>query len=57
MDHGKTGIRKHVIWQAFRGEILRARVILPFKSLMPYPEFCMLSSERRASLRVALPCL
>lgn len=51
MDHERTGIR-----QALVREMLWAGVILPFKSLVQYPAApCMLSSESRASPRVALP--
>lgn len=50
MDQERAGIR-----QALVREMLWARVILLFKSLMQYPAaLYMMSSESRASLRVAL---
>lgn len=51
MDHERSGIR-----QALVREMLWARFILPFKSLMQFlAALCMLSSESRASWRMALP--
>lgn len=51
MDQERTGIRQTLV-----REMLWARVILLFKSLMQYPAaLYMMSSESRASLRVALP--
>lgn len=58
MDHGKTGVGKHVWFGRHSGERCSGKGSSCPSSLWCHTleALCMLSSERRASPRVALPC-